>query len=189
MTVSQELLNAVVNRHSIRPKYLAAPVPSLEVLTTCAKAALRAPDHGLLAPCRFVWIPQEKREQVADLFAAATERQGADAERVARARSKGLKGPGMVGIVVRLQKEVPISVEEQLMTAGAAMDQFLLALQAQGFGGIILSGRMLEDAELQKHFQKTPDEKLVGWVLVGTPQPGFTPDADERSVPFSVWEN
>lgn len=182
------LLQAVLQRHSVRPKYLAAPAPSLEVLTNCAKAALRAPDHGLLSPCRFVWIPEEKRAAVGELFAAAAQRQGSTPERVERARSKALKGAGMVACIARIQKDVPIPEEEQLLTAGAALDQFLLALDAQGFGGIILSGRMLQDRELQTHFAKTDQEKMIGWIIVGTPQPGFTPDPDTRDVPLSVWE-
>lgn len=183
-----DLLNALLTRHSVRPKYLAAPAPSVEVLTNCAKAALRAPDHGLLSPCRFVWIAQDKRERVAELFAAAATRQGSTPERVERTRSKALKGAGMVAFITRIRKDVPISPDEQLLTAGAALDQFLLALDAQGFGGIILSGRMLEDKELQAQFTQGSEEKMIGWIIVGTPQPGFTPDPDTRAIPLSVWD-
>ena len=126
--------------------------------------------------------------RLADVFEAAAKRQGADADKQARSRSKALKGPSLVGFVFSPDTECGISLDEQFLTAGAALDQFMLALSALGFGGIVLSGSVLADDGVQAFFCRKPGEKLIAWVICGTPTPEAKPqDAETREAPFTVW--
>lgn len=85
------LMDALLSRRSLKPKYLTTPTPTLEVLTHAARAALRAPDHDSLTPYRFVVIREEDREKLADLFEAAARQKTTDEEKLAKARSKAKK--------------------------------------------------------------------------------------------------
>lgn len=183
------MLKTLLNRQSIRPKYLTSPAPNKEVLERAAAAAASAPSHGGLRPYRFVSVSQEQRELLADLFEAASRNQGADEAKVEKARSKALKGPGLVAFLIDIDPESKISETEQLLTAGAALENFMLALDAQGYGGIILSGSVLQDSAVQKAFTSKVTEKVVAWITMGTPMEGIK---NERTIPdvlpISVWE-
>ena len=182
------VLEALLTRRSYKPKYLIDPAPSREALEFAVRAALRAPDHGRLIPYRFVCITEQQRSILSDLFATAAERQGATAERVARIRDKAFKGPALIAFVFIDDPATAIPSYEKMLTAGAALDQFMLALQAQGYGGIILSGSILEDQTLQNAFCNSPNEKLLAWVTVGTPSTDAPALKDENiPVPLCGW--
>lgn len=147
------LMDTLLSRRSLKPKYLTTPTPTLEVLAHAARAALRAPDHDSLTPYRFVAIREEDREKLADLFEAAARQKTTDEEKLAKARSKAKKGPQLVAFIFSPKKEQDdVSETEQLITAGAALEQFLLALKAQGFAAIVLSGSALNAPEVQAAF-------------------------------------
>lgn len=78
--MSNELLNALLTRRSLKPKYLTLPFPTKDQIETAARAALRAPVHGDDFPCRFVVIPDIKRDKLAELFRGAAAMQGSDEE-------------------------------------------------------------------------------------------------------------
>ena len=93
-----------------------------------------------------------------------------------------------MGFVFSPDTECGISLDEQFLTAGAALDQFMLALNALGFGGIVLSGSVLADDGVQAFFRRKAGEKLIAWVICGTPTPEGKPqDAETREAPFTVW--
>lgn len=183
------LMDALLSRRSLKPKYLTTPTPTLEVLTHAARAALRAPDHDSLTPYRFVVIREEDREKLADLFEAAARQKTTDEEKLAKARSKAKKGPQLVAFIFSPKKEQDeVSETEQLITAGAALEQFLLALKAQGFASIVLSGSALKAPEVQAAFIQSPSEQVLAWITCGTAKED-APQAkkETRDGPLSVW--
>ena len=50
-------------RRSGRPREMVGPGPSEEELRQMLEVAMRVPDHGKLAPWRFVIVGKEQREQ------------------------------------------------------------------------------------------------------------------------------
>ncbi len=181
------LLTAVLGRRSIKPKRLTDPFPDTDSLETAARAALRAPDHDALVPFRFVVIGPGQRARLGELFAAAAAKLGADEAKIEKSRSKAFKGPGLVAFIVHIRDGADVPACEQWLTAGAALDQFLLAMQAQGYGGIVLSGSVLEDDALQAAFCAEPGERLVAWITLGTPAEPAAPVPDEREAPITDW--
>ena len=69
--MANDVLNALLTRRSLKPKYLTLPFPTKDQIETAARAALRAPVHGNDFPCRFVIIPDIKRDKLAELFRSA----------------------------------------------------------------------------------------------------------------------
>ncbi len=181
------VLSALLTRRSIKPKHLCAPAPDEAALKLAARAARRAPVNSEHIPCRFVVVPEVRRAHLAELFEAAARNAGADEERCAKTKSKALKGPMIIGFVVDLDPEKG-DVNETLISSGAALEQFLLTLDAQGFGGIMLSGSVLKDEALQKAFC-SPTEKLVGWLTVGTPDETVQKIEEAREGALSVWKD
>ena len=92
------VLECVTLRRSLGAKYLTTPAPSKEDYAEALTWAIAAPDHCHLSPARFVVI--EERQKFADFFEAGALADGADQEGAQRARSKALKAPAMVAVVV-----------------------------------------------------------------------------------------
>ncbi len=98
---AMDALELLKTRRSIVSEFLGPPGPDATQLAEILTAAVRVPDHGKLAPWRFIVFQGEAREQageaLAALFAAknpdATEKQLAD-ERIRLA-----KAPVVVGVV------------------------------------------------------------------------------------------
>lgn len=181
------LLTSLLQRRSLKPKFLQHPSPSEAELKLACQAALRAPDHGRLVPYRFIQIPENERSTLAQVYADAASNLGYPEEKIDKARSKALKGPGLLAFCVDCSdKRVP--AYEKLLTAGAALDQFLLALQAQGYGAIVLSGGVMESNIVQSAFELGDGWKMLCTITVGTPvENPPTQNADSEDLPLLHW--
>lgn len=181
---------ALLARRSFRPKALSAPAPDLAQLQHIVSCAINVPSGCAQAPVRFVCIQDNDRERLADLFEKAARNNAADDEATQRARSKALKAPGLLAVVfspdASALEKAPLS--EQQLSAGAALGQFMLALQAHGFGGMIASGKLLESPILQEAFCKD-SERLLCWIMVGTPaqEPCALRIKDSAELPLRTW--
>ena len=57
------LLHLLATRRSVAPVALSGPGPTAEELAALLKTAARVPDHGKLAPWRFIVFSGEARER------------------------------------------------------------------------------------------------------------------------------
>ncbi len=165
-----EALEWLAQRHSVGPKHLGLPAPSATDLAQAAALAQRAPDHLQLRPYRFVRVPDDRREELARLYAAQARRRGQDDAAVQAAAQRAHNGPALVALLVRLHTHLAEApVHEQWIAAGAALMNFVNALHLQGYGAKVLSGAAIKDPALQASFCD-PGEQLVAWVTAGTPK-------------------
>jgi len=149
------------------------------------QAGLRAPDHGGLRPWRLIHLID--REQLAEAFIEAERelRPDGGTEMIARARERAQNGPCLLALVARIQANHPsVPAHEQWVAVGAALNQMLLAADALGYAGGILSGRKTETAALRRAFRIREGEHIVGFLTLGTPArpPPAALDADPAEV-------
>ncbi|HWU96641.1 MAG TPA: nitroreductase family protein, partial [Sphingomonas sp.] len=64
-------LSLLATRRSGKPRDLVAPGPSMAQLTEMVSLAARTPDHGKLAPWRFIIVPDDKRQLLSDVITTA----------------------------------------------------------------------------------------------------------------------
>ena len=64
-------LTLLTTRRSGKPRDLIAPGPRPDELTQMLGIAARTPDHGKLAPWRFVIVPAEARGRLAEVITTA----------------------------------------------------------------------------------------------------------------------
>lgn len=163
------LLQALLNRRSVRPKRLVLPAPSAADLQTIIAAGLRGPDHGQLHPWRLVQITDQ--DALAEVFVAAEVelRPDGSAEMEERARSRARNGPCLLVLIARIDEAQPeIPAHEQWAAIGAALSQMLLAAEALGFAGGILSGRKTQTRALRTALEVGDSESIVGFITLGT---------------------
>ncbi len=172
------MLAQLGSRFSVGPKHLGLPAPSESELLQAAHLALRAPDHGALAPFRFVQVESAQRDRLAALFASDAARRGHGAAEVERARERAHNGPALLALVGRIRAGVEqVPEHEQWMCIGAGLMNFLNALHLLGFGAKTLSGASVLDQALQRAFC-ADGERLLAWIVAGTP----TRTAHARSI-------
>lgn len=160
-------LELLMSRQSHWP--LVEPAPDRSVLDRVIDAALRAPDHGQLRPWRFVIIQGEARRALGEVFAEAARARdpGVDAERF---RTKALAAPLLIALGVHLQPGHAVPESEQLLAGGAAAMNMLNALHILGYGGFWSSGVNSHDARVRQALGFGDNDRLVGFLYVGTPQ-------------------
>jgi nitroreductase len=159
------------SRQSILPKRLSAPGPSAAQAQQLFRAAAAAPDHGELTPWRFVLVPEEKRADLADVFARALLDRDASAtsEQVESAREKAYRGPWLSLAVARLgPREPDIAMLERMVSLGCAIQNMLLTAHSMGFGSGLTSGQAMTSPPLRTLFQLQVGEEAVCFINVGT---------------------
>jgi len=162
-------LQSLLGRFSVGPKHLIEPGPDEAQLRQMAEAALRGPDHGELLPWRLKIVRGAARTRMAELFAAAARRAGKDEAGAAIDAERALRPPVTVAVLARIDLGHPqVPAHEQWACIGGAIANFLNAAHLLGFGGKMLSGAKVRDAEIAAAFCE-PGETLLGWIALGTP--------------------
>lgn len=165
-----QALDLLLNRVSV-PR-LIEPAPDAAQREILFSAALRAPDHGVLRPYRFLTVEGEARHRMGELLAEALIESGGGADQKAldKARLGPLRAPLVVVVIARLTDHVKVPKSEQLITAGCAAHGVLLAAYASGIGAVWRSGELSYSTHVAKGLGLTPDEQVIGFLYLGTPQ-------------------
>lgn len=165
-------LDLLLERHSPWP--LTDPAPSAQELDLVFQAALRAPDHGQLQPWRFVLIRGDARVALGNVFARAARLRDPldDGERF---RGKAMAAPVLVAICARVQAPHKVPESEQVLAVGAAAMNMLNALHLLGYGGFWATGLNSYDRHVQQALGLQDNERLLGFLYVGTPKEATQP--------------
>lgn len=156
-------------RRSGKPRDMTAPGPDAEQLHRILAAAIRVPDHGKLAPWRFVVIAPDQRDAFAALLQGAlretrpdpSEREVAAAEEFAR------QAPVLVVAISCPDGGAKIPLWEQELSAGAACMNLLNAAHAEGFVGGWLTEWPAYSERVRAAF--APEGRIAGFLFLGTP--------------------
>jgi nitroreductase len=179
-----DLWNLMVARRHVGLRRLIAPGPGEAALVRILEAAAQAPDHGQLLPWRFVLIPQRRRADLGAVFeeALAQRDPAADAAARARARDKAQHAPCLLVAILVDVPGTAIPPEEKLVSLGCAIQNMLLAAQAQGFASGLASGGALDAPGMRRLLDLAPHERALCFIGFGTadaqkkprvpPQPG-----------------
>ncbi|HUZ73485.1 MAG TPA: nitroreductase [Stellaceae bacterium] len=165
-----DALQALTSRRS--PPKLIEPAPSDEQLSEILAAAIRAPDHGRLRPWRFILLRGEARERLGTVLADALKARAPDVpdDALARERQKPLRAPLMVVVAASLVEGHKIPVIEQVLAAGAAAQNLVVAAHAMGFGAMWRTGEPAYDTRVKTALGLAPGDAIVGFMYLGTPQ-------------------
>ena len=165
MTDATELL---LSRRSVPAFLLQEPGPSPEQVETLLKAASRVPDHGKLAPWRFLLVEGEYRRHLADWLAEAElAHEGADPQRVEDAK-KRFDAPLTVVVISRAGPHVKIPEWEQVLSAGAVCMNLIVAAHGLGFAANWLTGRAAYDHQAADVLGLADAERVAGFIHIGT---------------------
>jgi nitroreductase len=164
-----ETYEAIMTRRSV-PRCADDRVPERETILKLLEAAVRAPNHHLTQPWRFVVLSGDALKDLGDAMAAGNIRLGKDPEAI---RSKPQRAPIIIAIVGRPKTHLArVSEIEEHHAAGAAMQNILLAAHDLGLGAMIRTGPAAEMPEVRDHLGIDEGEVIAGFIYVGYPAEG-----------------
>ena len=162
-------LTLLHTRRSGKPRDMVAPGPDAAQLHAIMEAAIRVPDHGKLAPWRFVVVSADQRERLKSFLVSAyrAERPEAGRLEIEAIEQYAIQAPTLI---VALSSPVigsKIPVWEQELSTGAAVMNLLTAAHASGFVGGWLTGWPAYSDAVRDAFGG-PHERIAGFLYIGS---------------------
>ena len=183
-----DAIEAIQQRVSV-PR-LGGEAPRADVLQQIYKAALRVPDHGQLKPWRFLEISEDGLDQLGELFAKAKQAEDPEisARALVKARAKPLRAPLLVVVIASPTDHPKVPEIEQLLSAGAAAQNMLIASHALGVGAMWRTGGMAYDPVVREGLGIADHEHIIGYLYLGEPQGNLrtAPELEPEGY-FSTW--
>lgn len=181
------VIEAIRSRRSIR-KMRPDLSPTREQVADIIEAATWAPNHNLTEPWRFIVIAGEERSRLGDALAEALVLAFPDTpkEKLELERTKPLSAPVILTVISAAKAGPKILEREELIAAGAALQNVLLAAQALGLSTMVRTGAHSYSERMRQYLGLGEGESLVGMVYLGygsEPQPvGNRTDPEQKTV-------
>jgi nitroreductase len=177
-----ELFEALNSRSTA--KAYGDQAPTREHLAQVLQAAVRAPDHGRLRPWRFMLVEGDQRRKFGELLAASARRRipGLSDGDLQRERDKAMRAPTIIITICRVAPSTKVPAIEQILAAGAATQNILLALHALGYAAAWKTGEGAYDPEVKAALGLHADDHLIGFVYVGGGAGAMIPPGKPGSV-------
>ena len=182
-----EFANALIHsRQHVSPRRLHEPGPSVQQLQDILATAGAAPDHGKLMPWRFVVVPANQRDRLAEVFGQALldRHAAASPEQIESAREKAHRSPFLMLAIARLTEhhalasspvapasevsDTEVGDAERLVSLGCAIQNMVLSAHAAGLGSGLTSGQALASLRLRALFALQDNEHAVCCINFGT---------------------
>jgi nitroreductase len=168
MTDTLELLKT---RRSPRITDIKAPGPSAAEIETLLTVAARVPDHGKLAPWRFVVMQGENKKKFADALVPIFKQAHPEAtdDQLRKEPERFEQSPLVIAVISKAGKHVKIPEWEQVLSAGAAAMNLVVAAHALGYGANWLTGWASYDKPALDLLGIKANERVAGFIHIGTP--------------------
>ena len=179
--MNSTIIDFLLARKSVPISELREPAPSDGEIATLIAIASRVPDHGRLAPWRFILYRGDARHRIGEFLAArAQEREGPlpDA-RLEQEKARFARAPLVIGVIHCPRDNPKIPQWEMQFSGAAAAMNLVIAANAMGYGTNWITNWYSDDAESRRMLGLAPAERVVGFVHVGT----FSGETTDRPRP------
>jgi nitroreductase len=165
-----DAIELLKTRRSVKPREMTGPGPSPAELETILTIGARVPDHGKLAPWRFIIFEGDARGRAGDVIAGVFARKNANASpaEIDVERRRLTDAPLVIGIVSLTKQHPKVPPWEQELSAGASAMNIVTAATALGYGACWLTGWFAFDRDVLAGLGLKADEKLAGLIHIGT---------------------
>src|SRR3569623_855582 len=168
------ILSLLSTRRSGRPRDLVEPGPDAEQLRRILEIGMRSPDHGKLAPWRFLLVAKDRRDDFHALLERAYRAEQKPGEEPGRLELEAVdrfahQAPELVVLVSSPVEGTKIPIWEQELSCGAAGMNLLLATHAMGFAGGWVTGWAAYSETVRRGLDLRGEERVAGFLFLGTP--------------------
>lgn len=169
---SEEMIGWINSRRSMGN--LDLPAPTHAQIETAIECAATAPDHKKLRPWRFIVTQGDTRHELGNALVAAAkakavqEGETLSEKDIAKTQAMPLRAPVIITVVTKIQAHKKVPPFEQMLSAGAAVQNLILALKAQGFSTVWRTGLLCNEPAVKSYFNVGPDDYVTAFVYTGT---------------------
>jgi nitroreductase len=165
-----EALDLLLRRRSASAKGLGEPGPSEEQVQLILQAGVRVPDHGKLAPWRFLLFSGEGRAEFGALLARIIAEREPDAGdfRLEMERKRFLRAPLVIGVISSPNAGKPVPEWEQRLSSGAVCQNMVIAATALGFGVQWITEWYAYDEAVNQALGLAEQERVAGYLYFGS---------------------
>jgi nitroreductase len=170
MKTEIKLIDYLSTRRSIPAFQMAEPGPDRATVEDMLKLASRVPDHGKLAPWRFIVYRGDERQRISEELAAIAiaDKPELSDEMVKVENTRLMRAPVVVAVVSRAAPHFKIPEWEQVMSAGAVCLNLVMAANAHGYASNWLTEWYAFDERAYPILGLEPGEKVAGFIHIGT---------------------
>lgn len=167
---SQDTLNLLTRRRSTPAIGLSEPGPDSAQIEQLLGIAARVPDHGKLAPWRFIVFQDEARESFGRILGKvwAERTPDATAEQIAFEANRFTRAPLVIAVISKVTEKHAIPLWEQELSAGAVCQNLLIAASAMGFGAQWLTEWYAFDSHAKDALGLRSGERVAGFIYIGS---------------------
>jgi len=184
-----DTIDMLLKRRSVVAANLKGPGPDVEQLKTLLRIAARVPDHGKLAPWRFIVFQGDARADFGRILAEITKRNISEAtkeriaERVELEAGRFMRAPVVIAVISSSELHPKIPQWEQVLSAGAVCQNLLVAASAMGFAAQWITEWYAYDDGVRASLKLQEHEKIAGFIYIGStdviPEDRRRPNLDE----------
>jgi nitroreductase len=178
--MTNQAIELLLRRRSVSANALGEPGPTESELELILRAASRVPDHKKLVPWRFLLFQGDARAAFGKVLAETcrTEEKDPGAFRLENEAKRFLRAPLVIAVISRVTKNPAAPDWEQILSAGAACQNLILAANALGYGTQWITEWCAYSEGVRRALGLAESERVAGFVYIGTSKE--KPDERER---------
>lgn len=167
--IMADVIDFLRTRRSVKPRDMNGDSPTEAELTTILTIGARVPDHGKLAPWRFIVFEGDARKKAGDIIAEVFSKKNPDAteQDIARARESLTEAPLVIAVISSPKSHPKVPPWEQQLSAGVSAFNIATAATALGYGANWLTGWFAYDRDVLTALGLHAEERMVGFVHIG----------------------
>lgn len=153
---------------------LSLPMPNQDELNQVLHSAMSAPDHKQLKPWQFWVLTGNALNQLGEVLLQAAENEAAqkgetlDDATCKKIVNMPLRAPMIIVIATKVKYHEKVPEFEQLLSAGAAAQNMLLALESLGYKSVWRTGPLCNLPEVKAFLGIDEQDTLCGLIYTGS---------------------
>ena len=164
------VLDFMRTRRSVPAKTMGGPGPGESEILEMARIASRVPDHGKIAPWRFIHYSDAARARLDErIFSRAKEKYpDLEGEALQVEAGRMARSPVVIGLISAPREHPKVPLWEQELSCGAAGLAWLIAANACGYDAQWLTEWIAFDEALAEELGCRQGERIAGFIHIGT---------------------
>jgi nitroreductase len=168
--MTSPIIDFMLKRNSAPIPELREPAPSDDEIATMIRIATRVPDHGRLAPWRFILYRGKAREEIGEKLAELAEKREGPLTEARRNQelTRFSRAPLVIGVISSPKENPKIPQWEMFLSGGMAAMNLVIAANALGYGTNMITNWYSDVEEGRRILGLAPHERVVGFVHIGS---------------------
>lgn len=167
-----ETMSLLKTRRSVVAKNIGEPGPNPDEVELLLQVGARVPDHGKLAPWRYVLFEGDARAKFGIELKQAFLGDNPDAdendERVIFEENRFLRAPLVIAVISRVNPQAKVPEWEQILSSGAVCQNLLVGATALGYASQWLTEWYCYDSRVCAALGLAETERVAGFIYIGT---------------------